>query len=121
MTRSERSATGQPSFLEIGEGVIFGIDCLVIGGTVAPGLLFCVPAILFAITPFIVVGLLLALVALAMALAAAPVVLGVLAVRAVRRRRAAVEPAPEPARLRAPVAVPVAARGRSDRRELSHA
>jgi hypothetical protein len=119
MTRSERSATDQPSFLEIGEGVIFGIDCLVIGGTVAPGLLFCVPAILFAITPLIVIGLLLALVALAMALAASPVVLVVLGARAVRRRREAVEPAPQPARL--PVPVPVAVRGRADRRELSHA
>jgi hypothetical protein len=119
MTRSTRSAAEQPSFLEIGEGVIFGIDCLVIGGTVAPGLLFCVPAILFAITPFIVLGLLLALVALVVALAASPVVLGVIAVRALRRRHAALALVPEPARVPSPAAVP--ALSRSDSRELRHA
>jgi hypothetical protein len=123
MTRSARSAANQPSFLEIGEGVIFGIDCLVVGGTVAPGLLFCVPAILFAITPLIVIGVLLVLVALVMALAASPVVLGVLAVRALRRRRRreAIEPVAEPTPLRAPAPAPVAMATRADRRELSHA
>ena len=120
MTRSQRTAAAeQPSLLEIGEGVIFGIDCLVIGGTVAPGLLMCVPGILLVVVPVVAIGLLLVVVALAMALAVSPVVLGVLGVRALRRRHAAIEPAPEPERLRAPV--PVAVRARADRRELSHA
>jgi len=98
MSTTSRSAAEQPSFLEIGEGVLFGIDCLVVGGTVAPGLLFCVPAILFALTPFIVLGLLLVLVALVMAAVAAPVVLTVRAVRWLRtRERGELVAAPAPA------------------------
>jgi hypothetical protein len=106
MSSTTRSTTEQPSFLELGEGIIFGIDCLVIGGTVCPGLLFCVPAILFAITPLIVIGLLLVAVALAMAVVASPVLLGALVVRRVRQRETvALAPAPPAPRL-APIAVP---------------
>lgn len=117
MTRSARTAEGQPSVLQIGAGVLFGIDFLIVGGTVAPGLLLCVPAIVLVVTPLIALGVALLLAALALALAASPVVLAVAAVRTLRRRhQARIAAAPQAARVPAPA--PVAGQRR---RRLSRA
>jgi hypothetical protein len=69
--RSQARDDDGPSLVEFVEGVVSAVDGMVIGGTVFPGILLCVPAILFVVVPVVLLGALVALVALA---AAAPVV-----------------------------------------------
>lgn len=78
---SDRDGDG-PGLGAFVESLLYAIDGMVIGGTVCPGLLLCVPAILFVVVPVVAVGALVALVAAALA---APVVGVVLVARLVAR------------------------------------
>jgi hypothetical protein len=98
------SEQDQPSFAALIGSLFAAADALVIGGTVFPGLLLCVPGIAFFALPILVAGLLLLVVVVVpIALVFGLVAGGRLVARQVRRRI----PAP-----RARVAAPERGTGR---------
>jgi hypothetical protein len=58
------SQSEEPTFAALIGAVVAAVDGMVIGGTVCPGLLLCVPAILFVVVPMLAVGLLVAILVL---------------------------------------------------------
>ena len=55
-TRTARGDAHAPSLGEFVQGALGAVDGMVIGGTVFPGLLLCVPAILFVVAPLVLIG-----------------------------------------------------------------
>ena len=65
-----------PTLVEVAEEGQFYVDALVVGVTIVPGFVFCVPGLVFVIVPFIVLGLIAATAGLVVLVAVAPVRLG---------------------------------------------
>ncbi len=72
-----------------GEELIFFVDMIVVGATIMPGFLLCVPALLLIIVPVIAIGLVAAAAGLGILLVTAPVRLGWRVARRLRHALAA--------------------------------
>ncbi len=85
-TRPATSAAHSPTIVETGELILF-VDMIVIGATIMPGFLLCVPALALILVPVVALGLVAAAAGLVILLVTAPVRLGW---RGARRLRHAV-------------------------------
>ena len=63
----------EPTLLEVAEEGQFYVDAIVVGATIVPGFVLCVPALAFIIVPVVALGLLAATAALVVLVAVAPV------------------------------------------------
>ena len=75
-TRPATSAARSPTIVETGEELILFVDMIVIGATIIPGFLLCVPALALILVPVVALGLVAAAVGLVILLVTAPVRLG---------------------------------------------
>ena len=87
--RPRTSDAHRPTVVETGEELILFVDMIVIGVTIMPGFLLCVPALILVITPVVAIGLVAAAAGLVIFLVTAPVRLGWLAARGLRHALAA--------------------------------
>jgi hypothetical protein len=67
------SNSSSPTLGEVAEEGLFYVDAIVVGATIMPGVLFCVPGLLFVIVPCLAIGVLAATVGLVLFVAVAPV------------------------------------------------
>lgn len=84
-----RSGRSDPTVVAVAEEGLFFVDSIVVGATIMPGFVLCVPALLFMIIPVLAVGLLAAAAGLVVVLAVAPVRVGSRAARRLGHRLAA--------------------------------
>ena len=65
-----------PTLVEVAEEGQFYVDAIVVGVTIVPGFVFCVPGLLFAVVPVVALGVLAAAAGLVVLVALAPVRVG---------------------------------------------
>ena len=75
-TRRATSDQSGPTAVEVAEEGLFFVDIIVIGATIMPGFLLCVPGLLFVIVPAVVIGIVAAAAGLVVLLAVAPLRVG---------------------------------------------
>ena len=85
---TESGASG-PTVVETAEELIFLVDGVVVGATMMPGFLLCVPALALVLVPVVGMALVAAAVGLVILLVAHPVRVGWRVARRLRHRRAA--------------------------------
>lgn len=74
--RPATSDQNGPTVVETAEELIFFVDAIVVGATIMPGFLLCVPALAFIIVPVVAIGLVAAAAGLVIFVVALPVRVG---------------------------------------------